>query len=219
MGAVISSIQTSSVKSEELLCRFSLNLCIFCFRSGRVSAKTLSKRDKFDLSREQRKNKAKQIRAAKKEEALQRKRSLGSHSHPPFLVTVVPLSPSINPRTVLTALKECDEAATVTTSSQGITHIKYAHNDRHTIYQFFGVSYFDFMFQHLANLMQIRHQNLQIWHSYCTATHLTASRLGLYWCICIFNFRVSLSTDLLSKLPILKTDLLRHIFTWCKLFW
>ncbi|XP_050723085.1 pre-rRNA-processing protein TSR1 homolog isoform X2 [Eriocheir sinensis] len=90
---------------------------------GRVSAKALSKKLKFDLSREQRKNKAKQIRAAKKEEAFLRKRSLGSHSHPPFLVTVVPLSPSINPRTVLTALKECDEAATITTSVQGITHI------------------------------------------------------------------------------------------------
>lgn len=104
-------------------CKFSL-LLICSFLSGRVSAKALSKKLKFDLSREQRKNKAKQIRAAKKEEAFLRKRSLGSHSHPPFLVTVVPLSPSINPRTVLTALKQCDEAATISTSLQGILHIK-----------------------------------------------------------------------------------------------
>lgn len=90
---------------------------------GRVDVKTLSKKNKFEQSKEQRRNKAKQIRAAKKDEAALRKRSLGTHSNPPFLVTVVPLSPSINPRTVLTALGECDEAATVCTSSQGITHI------------------------------------------------------------------------------------------------
>lgn len=85
--------------------------------------KTLSKKNKSDLSREQRKNQAKQIRAAKKEETAFRKRSLGTQHNPPFLVTVVPLSPSINPRTVVVALGECDEGATVHTSPQGITHV------------------------------------------------------------------------------------------------
>ncbi|XP_045130180.1 pre-rRNA-processing protein TSR1 homolog isoform X1 [Portunus trituberculatus] len=90
---------------------------------GRVAAKNLSKKIKFELNREQRKNQAKQIRASKKEEAAFRKRSLGTQFKPPFLVSVVPLSPSINPRSVLVALGECDEGATVSTSPQGITHI------------------------------------------------------------------------------------------------
>ena len=84
----------------------------------------MSKKIKFELNREQRKNKAKQIRAAKKEETAFRKRSLGTQFNPPFLVTVVPLSPSINPRSVLVALGEGDEGATVCTSPQGITHIR-----------------------------------------------------------------------------------------------
>ncbi|KAG0725503.1 Pre-rRNA-processing protein TSR1 [Chionoecetes opilio] len=90
---------------------------------GRVTVKTLSKKNKFEISREQRKNKSKQIRAAKKDEAALRKRSLGSHSNPPFLVCVVPLSPNINPRPVVAALEKCDEAATVAASPQGIIHI------------------------------------------------------------------------------------------------
>ncbi|XP_042232188.1 pre-rRNA-processing protein TSR1 homolog isoform X2 [Homarus americanus] len=90
---------------------------------GRVSVKTLSKKAKKDLSREQRRHRSKQIRAVKREETSLRKRALGTANNPPFLVTVVPLSPSINPRTVLNALVSCDEAATTTTSSQGIVHI------------------------------------------------------------------------------------------------
>lgn len=93
--------------------------------SGRVSVKSLSKKSKRDLSREERRNKSKQIRTLKREEATSRKRALGTASSPPFLVTVVPLSPNINPRKVLNALISCEEAATVNTSPQGIVHLRY----------------------------------------------------------------------------------------------
>lgn len=90
---------------------------------GRVSVKTLSKKARKELSRQERRNRSKQIRAQKREEATARKRALGSASSPPFLVSVVPLSPSINPRKILNALISCDKTATATTSSQGIIHL------------------------------------------------------------------------------------------------
>nr|XP_053649916.1 pre-rRNA-processing protein TSR1 homolog isoform X3 [Cherax quadricarinatus] len=90
---------------------------------GRISVKTLSKKAKKELSREQRKHRSKQIRAFKKEAAILRKRGLGTANNPPFLATVVPLCPNINPRKVLKTLAACDKAATITTSSQGIMHI------------------------------------------------------------------------------------------------
>lgn len=86
--------------------------------------KTLSKKNKFDLSREQRKNKNRQARALKREAAAARKRALGTAHQPPFLVCVVPLSPLINPRSVVSALETCDETATTTISPQGVIHIR-----------------------------------------------------------------------------------------------
>lgn len=90
---------------------------------GRVSVKTISKKPNRQLSKEQRRNQTKQIRIVKREQTIALKRSLGTSGNPPFLVTVIPLSPNINPRKVLTALTTCDPTATTTTSSQGITHI------------------------------------------------------------------------------------------------
>ncbi|KAK3858486.1 hypothetical protein Pcinc_035329 [Petrolisthes cinctipes] len=90
---------------------------------GRVTVKTLSKKKKIDLSREQRKNQNRQARALKRESTLVKKRALGCVNKPPFLVCVVPLTPSVNPRTVLAALQNCDDNSTTTVSPQGITHI------------------------------------------------------------------------------------------------
>jgi len=90
---------------------------------GRVGVKALSKRAKKELGREQRRNQSKQIRSLKRDEAASRKRSLGTASNPPFLVTLLPLSPNINPRKVLSLLSSCDSQATVTNSPSGITHI------------------------------------------------------------------------------------------------
>ncbi|XP_042877630.1 pre-rRNA-processing protein TSR1 homolog isoform X2 [Penaeus japonicus] len=90
---------------------------------GRVAIATLSRRAKKELSREERKNQMKQIRSQKREEATSRKRAIGTANNPPFLVTIVPLSPDINPRKVISALTSCDPEATITTSAQGVVHL------------------------------------------------------------------------------------------------
>ncbi|XP_064112530.1 pre-rRNA-processing protein TSR1 homolog isoform X2 [Macrobrachium nipponense] len=92
---------------------------------GRVSVKVLSKKPSRKLSKEERRNQNKQLRKFKREQTVARKRSLGTSNNPPFLVTLLPLSPNINPRTVLTALTTCDPTATVSVSPQGITHISF----------------------------------------------------------------------------------------------
>lgn len=97
----------------------------FSFTTGRVNVKAFTKKAKKELSREQRKNKCKQMRKLKRDETASRKRALGTAGSPPFLVTVVPLSPNINPRTALKTLTACEDGATVTTSSQGIVHLRY----------------------------------------------------------------------------------------------
>ncbi|KAK7067020.1 ribosome biogenesis protein tsr1 [Halocaridina rubra] len=90
---------------------------------GRVSIKTVSKKPNRKLSKEERRNQIRQIRSVKRELTVARKRSLGTSGSPPFLVTVIPLSPNINPRTTLRTLTTCDPTAVTTISPQGITHI------------------------------------------------------------------------------------------------
>ncbi|ROT66365.1 hypothetical protein C7M84_015613 [Penaeus vannamei] len=90
---------------------------------GRVAISAQSRRAKKEMSREQRKNQMKQIRSQKRDEAMSQKRSVGTANNPPFLVTIVPLSPDINPRKVVSALTSCDPEATTTTSAQGIVHL------------------------------------------------------------------------------------------------
>ncbi|KAG5893678.1 hypothetical protein JTB14_021974 [Gonioctena quinquepunctata] len=90
---------------------------------GKVSVKTLSKRNKHELNREQRRNQAQQIRQNKREEVLAKKRSLGGLEHAPFLVCLVPLNRNVDPSTALGILSQCDDEATVSKTSEGVTHI------------------------------------------------------------------------------------------------
>ncbi|XP_076033995.1 pre-rRNA-processing protein TSR1 homolog isoform X2 [Oratosquilla oratoria] len=90
---------------------------------GRVSAKSISKKCKNELSREQRRNQAKQLRSQKRECTAAKKRGLGTARSPPFLVTITTLCPDINPRAVIKQLTSCDCNAVVNTSPQGVTHI------------------------------------------------------------------------------------------------
>ena len=101
-----------------------LFIYFFFLHPGRVSLKVISKKPNRKLRKEERRNQTKQIRKFKREQTVARKRSLGTSGNPPFLVTVIPLSPNINPRTVLSALTSCDPTTTTTVSSQGITHIR-----------------------------------------------------------------------------------------------
>lgn len=92
--------------------------------SGKVSVKTLSKRSKKELNREQRRHQALQIRQKKRDEVLAKKRSLGGLEYAPFLITVVPLNKNGDHNTALNILCQCDDEAIVNNSSQGITHIR-----------------------------------------------------------------------------------------------
>lgn len=86
--------------------------------------KILSKKNKKELNREQRRHQALQIRQKKRDEVLAKKRSLGGLEFAPFLVSVVPLSVNIDPNTAVNILCQCDEEAIVDKTSQGITHIR-----------------------------------------------------------------------------------------------
>lgn len=90
---------------------------------GKVSLKNISKKNKRELNREQRRHQSLQIRQKKREEVLAKKRFLGGLEYAPFLITIVPLNKNLDPNTALTILKQCDEEAIVNTTTTGVTHI------------------------------------------------------------------------------------------------
>jgi len=63
---------------------------------GRVDAKVLGKKAKNDLSKNDRKNRDQQLRKTKREEILNVKRSIGSPSGTPHVVTVIPLASDVD---------------------------------------------------------------------------------------------------------------------------
>ncbi|KAG0415338.1 hypothetical protein HPB47_007491 [Ixodes persulcatus] len=71
----------------------------------------------------ERRNQLQQLRKLKREEATERKRSLGGYGAPPFLTAVVSVSATEDPLKFLEILKGCDDSAIVTHSSQGCCHI------------------------------------------------------------------------------------------------
>jgi pre-rRNA-processing protein TSR1 len=92
--------------------------------AGRTSAKTFTKKARHELRKEERRNKAAQIRQKKRDEILFKKRSLGGATSAPFLITIVPLCGDIDPLGVLELLKQADEEAVITHSHEGIMHIR-----------------------------------------------------------------------------------------------
>ncbi|XP_074869985.1 pre-rRNA-processing protein TSR1 homolog [Carettochelys insculpta] len=80
--------------------------------AGRVSAQTLSRRRRRDLTRPDRRHQALQLRRQRKEAVLAEKRSLGSGDGPPHLVAVIPLHAGVVTRDVLRLLQS-DESAIV----------------------------------------------------------------------------------------------------------
>ncbi|KAA0200020.1 hypothetical protein HAZT_HAZT001232 [Hyalella azteca] len=90
---------------------------------GRLSIQSVSRKAKHDLSRVERRNQVKVIRADKKEKNLMKKRKLGTESQPPFLVCVLLLDPSLQQEAVLAALRAADAQSVVTVSEQNITHV------------------------------------------------------------------------------------------------
>ncbi|KDR22360.1 pre-rRNA-processing protein TSR1 homolog [Zootermopsis nevadensis] len=90
---------------------------------GRTSAKVFTKKARHELRKEERRNKASQIRQKKRDEILFRKRSLGGGSSAPFLIAVISLCDDIDPLGAVEFLKQADEEAVVTQSREGILHI------------------------------------------------------------------------------------------------
>lgn len=91
---------------------------------GRTSAKTITKKVRHELRKEERRNKAAQIRQKKRDEILLKKRSLGGATSAPFLIAIVSLCGEVDPVVVLEFLKQADEEAVVTHSQEGTVHIR-----------------------------------------------------------------------------------------------
>lgn len=90
---------------------------------GKVSVKTISKSQKKEMNRDQRRMQANQIRKNKREECFSKKRSLGGAGAAPFLVTVIPLNVNIDPNSALSILEKGDAEAIVTKTNSRTTHI------------------------------------------------------------------------------------------------
>lgn len=64
-----------------------------------------------------------QIRKNKRDETMDRKRSLGGNACAPFLIGIIPLHDQIDPQSALSILKSCDPDAIISESATGVTHI------------------------------------------------------------------------------------------------
>ena len=94
------------------------------FVIGRQSAKVFTKRARHELRKNERRNKATQLRQKKRDEILFKKRALGSSSSAPFLVAIVPLCNDVDPLGALEYLKQADDESVITYSSVGNVHIR-----------------------------------------------------------------------------------------------
>ncbi|KAL3222902.1 hypothetical protein MRX96_049908, partial [Rhipicephalus microplus] len=95
-----------------------------CFHfQEKVSLKSITRKNKHELKRLERKNQIQQLRKLKREEATERKRSLGGSGVPPFLTAIIPLHANEDPAKFLELVKGCDEDAVITESGQGYCHI------------------------------------------------------------------------------------------------
>ncbi|XP_031632589.1 pre-rRNA-processing protein TSR1 homolog [Contarinia nasturtii] len=90
---------------------------------GKYSVLAITKKHKNAMTKEQRRHQAHQIRKNKRDEVMDKKRSLGGSSFAPFLIALIPLNEQIDPQSALSILKVCDPDAIVSTSPTGTTHI------------------------------------------------------------------------------------------------
>ncbi|XP_071960832.1 pre-rRNA-processing protein TSR1 homolog [Antedon mediterranea] len=88
---------------------------------GRVSVKTISKKLRKDLSKNQRRHQANQIRQKKKDDVINRKRKIGGKYGAPHLVTVFCAHQETDVNNVVNLLKSCDESAIISQSESGLT--------------------------------------------------------------------------------------------------
>ncbi|XP_074645813.1 pre-rRNA-processing protein TSR1 homolog [Tubulanus polymorphus] len=95
-------------------------------RKGKIGFKSLSKRPKHILTKQDRKNQLHQERKRKREEVLAKKRNRGSANTPPHLVAIVALCDGIDVDLVVRGLDECDENLQISQSPTGLHHVSVA---------------------------------------------------------------------------------------------
>lgn len=75
------------------------------------------------MRREHRRQQSNQLRKNKRDDVIAKKRCLGTAGNAPFLVCVVPLNASIDPKSALYMLEKCDADAQVNKTASGVTYI------------------------------------------------------------------------------------------------
>lgn len=90
---------------------------------GRFCVKSLSRRNRQEIKRTERRKQALNIRKTKRDEVIAKKRNRGSADTPPHIVVILPLHHQIDTGKVLELLKTCDESSLVKENDQGVTHL------------------------------------------------------------------------------------------------
>lgn len=75
------------------------------------------------MRREHRRQQSNQLRKNKRDDVIAKKRCLGTAGNAPFLVCVIPLNASIDPKSALYMLEKCDPEAQVHKTDSGVTYI------------------------------------------------------------------------------------------------
>lgn len=90
---------------------------------GKTGLKNVSHKAHRELSREDRRQQANQIRKNKRQEAIALKRTLGGATTAPFLTCVLPLNANVDPNSAFAIIEGCDEESTVQKISQKIRYL------------------------------------------------------------------------------------------------
>ncbi|XP_059476926.1 pre-rRNA-processing protein TSR1 homolog [Neocloeon triangulifer] len=90
---------------------------------GKVAAKTITKSNRRELRREERRNQAAQVRSKKREEAFAQKRQIGTARTPPILVAIISLSRDVDPIVARDKLQQGDPDTITTVSGEGHVHM------------------------------------------------------------------------------------------------
>ncbi|XP_055707742.1 pre-rRNA-processing protein TSR1 homolog [Phlebotomus papatasi] len=90
---------------------------------GKTSVKAVTRKMDRVMSRDSRRQQAQQLRKNKRADTMNKKRQLGTSEYAPFLVCLLPLEASIDPRSTLDMLEKCDPEALVYKNLSGITYL------------------------------------------------------------------------------------------------
>lgn len=91
---------------------------------GKTSVKAVTRKMDRVMSRDSRRQQAQQLRKNKRADTMNKKRQLGTSEYAPFLVCLLPLEASIDPRSTLDMLEKCDPEALVYKKLSGITYLR-----------------------------------------------------------------------------------------------